>query len=103
MILAHLSLPLSHAFSPALPHSLPPSLPPSLTPSLPPSQALSTLKQKVRKYNKDFEELVIHCRDNPSMYEETDEDDEGEGDEERDSEEEEDSNEKGITLWCHHV
>ncbi len=36
-------------------------------------QALATLKQKVKKYNKDFEDSVVHCRANPDLYEEEEE------------------------------
>ena len=56
------------------------------TPS--PLQALSTLKQKVKKYNKDFEDSVSHCRANPDQYQ--DEEEEEEEDEEEEEEEEDD-------------
>ena len=36
-------------------------------------QALATLKQKVKKYNKDFEASVVHCRANPDLYQEDEE------------------------------
>lgn len=36
-------------------------------------QALASLKQKVKKYNKEFEEPIKHCRENPELYEEEEE------------------------------
>ena len=67
---------------------------PSLSLSLCLSLSLSLamlwrLKQKVRKYNKDYEESVVHCRDNPSLYEDVDEEEEDEEEEEGDSEDDE--------------
>lgn len=52
------------------------------------AKALASLKQKVRKYNKDFEDSVNHCRENPELYEEDEEEEEEEFKPDQDSEEE---------------
>ena len=46
-------------------------------------KALASLKQNVRKYNKDFESMIANCRENPDEYNE-EEDEEEEEEEEKD-------------------
>ena len=58
-------------------------------------QALASLKQKVRKYNRDFEADIAHCRENPALYEEEEEEEE---EEEKEMEEEE-SEWVGMAYW----
>lgn len=53
------------------------------------SKSLATLRQKLRKYNKDFEEELTKFRDNPELLEEDDDDEEKEADEEDDDSESE--------------
>lgn len=38
-------------------------------------KALASLKQNVRKYNKDFETMIANCRENPDDYNEEEEED----------------------------
>lgn len=45
-------------------------------------QALATLKQKVRKYNKEYEDHLKHFRENPDLYKEEEQEPEREEDEE---------------------
>merc|ERR1711885_28075 len=46
------------------------------------AKALATLRQKLKKYNRDFETQIKDCKANPSKYEEVEEAEEEEEDEE---------------------
>ncbi|KAL5108367.1 hypothetical protein TcWFU_000585 [Taenia crassiceps] len=51
------------------------------------AKSLTVLKQKIRKYNKDFEEQIKKYRENPELYEEEAEEDIEEGEESAEDEE----------------
>jgi len=62
------------------------------------SKSLATLRQKLRKYNKDFDEELAKFRDNPSLLDEDDDDlaDKPEPADESASESEEEKKEKKV-------
>ncbi|XP_011403348.1 PREDICTED: eukaryotic translation initiation factor 3 subunit C-like [Amphimedon queenslandica] len=55
------------------------------------SKALASLKQKVRKYNKDFEVPLKHFRENPELYEEEEEQEQDKDEDEDDDDDIEES------------
>jgi len=60
------------------------------------AKALSSLRQKLRKYNKDFEEKIKEYKADPSKFEEVEEEEEDEADEDNDAVDEIDSKKEKV-------